>query len=138
MRKPSARLATKPSKGQSAIYDSKFHPVDLVSHLEAGHFKFEVCAAWGISTATLDKWIVTFKEMAEAYDIGREKFFAFNMALWRGKMMGHSKHKKINSSMLMFQFTNVMGWSHQGGRFEYGSESQNTFELDYEDPDNEK
>lgn len=107
-------------------YDKDFHPLDFLAHLREGSTRSEVCAAWGITYSTLNKWIESYPEMAEAYAVGKPAYEAYYKRALKLAAFGQLKTVKENS--LFFLLKNVAGFTDDGAH-EFGDGEQAEIEF---------
>lgn len=98
-------------------YDSKFHPEDLLKHMQEGSSRSEVCAAWGITYSRLNEWLDIHPELAEAYAVGKPAFDAYYKKALRLSSFGQLK--LVREGSLFFMLKNIAGYDEGGGQHEY-------------------
>jgi len=114
-------------------YDSKFHPQDLLKHMQEGSTRSEICAAWGITYQRLNEWLDSHPELADAFAVGKPAYDAYYKRALRYSAFGQLKSVKENS--LFFMLKNQVGYDDQGGQHEYGDGAG--AEVEFVDDDDE-
>lgn len=110
-------------------FDSKFHPEDLLKHMQEGSSRSEICAAWGITYSKLNEWLDEHAELAEAFAMGKPSFDAYYKRAVRLSAFGQLKSVRENS--LFFMLKNMAGFDEGGGQHEFGDGQ--TAELEFVD-----
>jgi hypothetical protein len=113
-------------------FDRKFHPQDLLKHMQEGSTKSEICAAWGVTYSKFNEWLDAHPEFASAYAAGKPAYDAFYKRALRLAAFGQLKTVKENS--LFFMLKNVAGFTEDGGHeFSDGNEADVEFVDDDDD-----
>jgi len=102
---------------KNSIYDSAFHPMNLIEQMSAGHTRSEIVASWGITYSAFNNWLESYADLAEAYAVGKPAFDAYHKQALRHSAFGQSKNVRENS--LFFLLKNVAGFDENSGGHEY-------------------
>lgn len=70
-------MENKPKLGRPFIYDANYHPAKLVSLMETGALRSQVCSAFDVCRDTLYDWKSKYPEFKEALGRGVEKAESF-------------------------------------------------------------
>jgi hypothetical protein len=112
-------------------FDSKFHPQDLLKHMQEGSSRSEICAAWGVTYSKFNEWLDEHPELAEAYAVGKPSFDAYYKRALRHSAFGQMK--SVREGSLFFMLKNLAGFDEGGGQHEFGDGEK--AELEFVDDD---
>lgn len=81
-----------------------------IRYKEGGLSKMELCHRWKISSSTLDKWVETIPEFAEAYERSKSDLAAWWHEQYKGIVKGEIKG---HGGCAIFAMTNIegIGWA---------------------------
>ncbi len=108
-------------------FDKKFHPADLLKHMQEGSSRSEVCAAWGIGYELFNKWLEEKPELAQAFAVGLPAYDGYYKRAVRYSAFGMLKN--VREGSLFFLLKNLAGFGENGGDHEFMDGSPGDIEF---------
>ena len=93
--------------GTRSKYDPAFHPFQLLIYAKSGMSPIQIAAEFGISTGTLEKWAMTYKDMYEAFEIAKTLHEAWYIKHGQENL----DNRNYNTALFKFMAGNLHGWA---------------------------